>query len=157
MPSNKEDQQQQQQQIIEKQHGAFRVSSMLHVCSQIRQEASETFYSHNTFVIPWGFPNLGCRWLDSLSTANRRCLRHVRFCYGDGAFWTVYDAKIALSSLEMSLMKSGAWADLQHLKLCVPVCEFSVHTWRELQERKDALWVSVDETRPITPERLVSK
>ncbi|KAF2213082.1 hypothetical protein CERZMDRAFT_83989 [Cercospora zeae-maydis SCOH1-5] len=126
-----------------------RLSSLLHVCRQIRNEASPTFYEQNTFIVPWGFPNLGCRWLDELSTANRQSLRDVRFCYGDGAFWTEYDAKVALSSLQAGLKKSGSAADLQQLKLWVPVCEWSVHNWRELSHRADALWVNTYETRPF--------
>lgn len=105
-------------------HQPPRLSSLLQVCRQIRNEASPVFYEQNTFIVPWGFPNLGCRWLDELTTAQRQSLRDVRFCYGDGAFWTVYDAKVALSSLQAGLKKSGSAADLQQLKLWVPVCEW---------------------------------
>lgn len=66
----------------------------------------------------------------------------MRFCYGDGAFWTVYDAKVALSALRMSLDSTKVLSELQETKLWVPVCEFSVHTWTELYKRDDAHWVS---------------
>ena len=131
-----------------------RISSLLQVCSQIRREASPIFYSSNTFIIPWGFPNLGCRWLEDLAPSNRSALRDVRFCYGDGAFWTVYDARIALSSLQAGLKQSGTLADLQELKLWVPVCEWSVHSWKQLAERDDAMWVSADETRPFAHDKI---
>ncbi|KXT05989.1 hypothetical protein AC578_308 [Pseudocercospora eumusae] len=112
--------------------------AILQTCKQIREEATPIHYEKNIFVIPWGFPNLGCTWLDSLTIAQRRSLRDVRFCYGDGAFWTVYDARIALSSLKTALAKSGSLLDLTEAKLWVPVCEFSVHTWTELADRNDA-------------------
>ncbi|KAI5367683.1 hypothetical protein Slin15195_G028140 [Septoria linicola] len=137
--------------------GPSRFSSLLQVCRQIRQEASSIYYEKNTFIVPWGFPNLGCRWLDEMTTSTRLSLRDVRFCYGDGAFWTVYDAKTALSSLQTGLKKSGALADLQELKLWVPVCEWSVHSWRELKERDDACWVSLDETRPFAHDKIKSQ
>ena len=124
--------------------------AILQTCKQIREEATPIHYEKNIFVIPWGFPNLGCRWLDSLTIAQRRSLRDVRFCYGDGAFWTVYDARIALSSLRTGLAKSGSLLDLTETKLWVPVCEFSVHTWTELADRNDAQWVSIEETKPFS-------
>lgn len=110
-----------------------------------------SFYPSNTFIIPWGFPNLGVNWLQSLSPPHRRLLRDVRFCYGDGAFWTIYDARTALTSLKMALERTGAAADLKDMQLFVPVCEFSVHTWKELHDRDDASWVSMDEVRPFSP------
>lgn len=119
-----------------------RISALLRSCKQIRREAAPLFFGRNTFIIPWGFPNLGCRWLESLAPSHRRALRDVRFCYGDGAFWTVYDAKVALSALRMSLDSTKVLSELQETKLWVPVCEFSVHTWTELYKRDDAHWVS---------------
>lgn len=126
-----------------------RISALLRTNKQIRREAAPFFFSRNTFVIPWGFPNLGVRWLDYLTPQHRRLLRDVRFCYGDGAFWTIYDARTALSSLRLALERSGALADLKEMTLWVPVCEFSVHTWKELHQREDAEWVSMDGTRPF--------
>lgn len=40
-----------------------RVSLLLQTCSQIRKEAAPIYYGLNIFVLPWGFPGLGCRWL----------------------------------------------------------------------------------------------
>lgn len=53
-------------------------------------------------------------------------------------------------SLRMALERSGALPDLKEMMLWVPVCEFSVHTWKELHERDDAQWVSMEETRPFS-------
>lgn len=127
-----------------------RSSSLLQVCTQIRHEAALIYYSQNTFVIPWGFPNLGCRWLEALQRENRWALRNVCFCYGDGAFWTVYDARTALSALRMALGRSLVLKDLEEMKLWVPVCEFSVHTWGDLDQREDALWVCEQEVVPFS-------
>lgn len=128
-----------------------RISALLRTSKQVRREAAPLFFSQNTFVIPWGFPNLGVRWLEYLTPVHRRLLRDVRFCYGDGAFWTIYDARTALSSLRLALDRSGALLELKEMVLWVPVCEFSVHTWKELHERDDAQWVSMEETTPFTP------
>lgn len=40
-----------------------RVSLLLQTCSQIRKEAAPIYYGKNVFVLPWGFPGLGCRWM----------------------------------------------------------------------------------------------
>lgn len=40
-----------------------RVSLLLQTNSQIRREAAPLYYGRNIFVLPWGFPGLGCRWL----------------------------------------------------------------------------------------------
>lgn len=129
------------------------ISALLRVCKQIRREAAPLFFGKNTFIIPWGFPNLGCCWLESLAPQHRRALQDVRFCYGDGAFWSVYDARTALSALRYGLERSGALSDLKDLKIWLPVSEFSVHTWKELYEREDAQWVSADEVRSFSDGR----
>jgi hypothetical protein len=77
----------------------------------------------------------------------------VRFCFGDGAFNTIYDAKVALFALETGLKNSGSLQDLQDAVLRVPVCEWSVHTWTQLYEREDAEWVSKDEVLPFVDHR----
>ncbi|CZT23551.1 uncharacterized protein RCC_09265 [Ramularia collo-cygni] len=130
-----------------------RVSLLLQTCSRIRKEAAPIYYGSNIFVLPWGFPGLGCRWLDSLAPSHRRSLRDVRFCFGDGAFNTTYDAKVALFALETALKKSGSYPDLQDAVLRVPVCDWSVFTWTDLYDREDANWVSDKEIIPIKVDR----